>query len=99
MVSSVGFVPGTITRWRERCFVVVDCDGMDTIIGVARSTRIAVKATDPFDSPMKIVVRKGVDRVNGRAHWSMITNLYPSFANSVIASFASKVIQDVSIRK
>jgi hypothetical protein len=28
----MGFDPSTIIRWRKRRFVVVDCDGMDTII-------------------------------------------------------------------
>jgi hypothetical protein len=36
MASSVGFVAGTLIRWRKRYFVVVDCDGMDTIIGQER---------------------------------------------------------------
>jgi hypothetical protein len=29
---AVGFVPVALIRWRKRYFVVVDCDGMDTII-------------------------------------------------------------------
>ena len=36
---------------------------------VARNARVVVKAADPFDSPEKIVIRKGIDRVNGVAHW------------------------------
>jgi hypothetical protein len=32
MAFSVGLVPGTIIRWRKRRFVVVDSDGMETII-------------------------------------------------------------------
>jgi hypothetical protein len=55
MASTVGFVPGTIIRWRKRCFVVVDCDGMDTIIvqehGKGGFERIPVREALPGHGP------------------------------------------------
>ena len=54
-MGSVGFVPGTIIRWRKRCFVVVDCDGMDTIIvqehGKGGFERIPVREALPGSGP------------------------------------------------
>jgi hypothetical protein len=66
---------------------------------IARNARAVTNPADPFDSPEEIVIRKGVDRVNGVAHWQMITNFYRSFANSVVAPFARKVIEHGSICK
>ena len=55
MASTVGFVPGTIIRWRKRCFVVVDRDGMDTIIvqehGKGGFERIPVREAQPGHDP------------------------------------------------
>jgi|HubBroStandDraft_6_1064221.scaffolds.fasta_scaffold598347_1 hypothetical protein len=55
MASTVGFVPGTIIRWRKRCFVVVDRDGMDTIIvqehGKGGFERIPVREAQPGHGP------------------------------------------------
>src|ERR1700757_3892650 len=33
MSASVAFKPGTIVRWRGRRFVVIDCVGLDSIVG------------------------------------------------------------------
>jgi putative transposase len=55
MAGSVGFVPGTLIRWRKRCFVVVDCDGMDTIIaqeyGKGGFERIPISEALPGQGP------------------------------------------------
>jgi hypothetical protein len=59
MAGSVGFVPGTLIRWRKRCFVVVDCDGMDTIIaqeyGKGGFERIPISEALPGQGPRSTI--------------------------------------------
>jgi hypothetical protein len=62
MNVSTRLVPGSMIRWRKRCFVVIDCDGMDTVIaqenGKSRLERIPVKEALPDHSQR---ARKGHD--------------------------------------
>jgi hypothetical protein len=64
MASTVGFVPGTIIRWRKRCFVVVDCDGMDTII-------VQEHGKGGFERiPVRCVFRRCEWSIPARCEWS-----------------------------
>ena len=62
MAYSVAFVPGSMIRWRKRCFVVVDSDGMDTIIaqeyGKGGFKRIPIREALPGHSPRTDTTKK-----------------------------------------
>src|SRR5271167_3975778 len=50
--------------------------------GVARHARVVANATDPFDTPKRVIVRKVVNPIDGLSHSKSITDRRTSFANN-----------------